>query len=187
MWLHRLAHPTWTRSWAKCGTSSPTRRAPSPATGALQEVLHPRHSVWVSGNRRVRNSFVCLFILFIPSSVSSMSAYPPTYVSVHSSVQPFIYLFVCLDSQSFVCLFFVCLFIYSFVCLLFGLFVRWSVRSFVRLFVAVHSKTGGLYLSLHALLLNNGLIFHKSVDMCTLWSIIQEYTLINNTGIHSDQ
>ena len=39
----------------------------------------------------------------------------------------------------------------------------------VRLGVlAAGGKTGSLYLFLRALLLNNGFIFHKSVDMCTL-------------------
>ena len=33
---------------------------------------------------------------------------------------------------------------------------------------AGHSKMASLYLSLHTLLLNNGYIFHKSIDMCTL-------------------
>ena len=110
---------------------------------------------------------VCLVWSFLPLSVH-LSACPPMYVSVHSSVQSFIHLFVCLDGQSIACLLFVCLliplFVYFFVCL----FVCRSVRLFVRSFVAGASKTGGLYLSLRALLLNNGYIFHESMDMCTL-------------------
>ena len=95
---------------------------------ALQEVLHSRHSVWVSGNRRVRNSFVCLFILLIPSSVSSMSAiHPHTYLSIHLSNHSFI----CLFGLPVDCLFvrlFVCLFVHPSVCPSVCLFACFFVR-----------------------------------------------------------
>ena len=115
---------------------------------ALQEVLHPRHSVWVSGNRRVRNSFVCLFILLIPSSVSS-----PVGLSTHIHICPTIHPFVCLlGRRLFVCVFvhlFLCLFTFLFLCL----FVCRSVDSFVRCWAQQDRQS----LSLHALL-NNGYI-----------------------------
>lgn len=141
MWLRRLGRPTWTKSWAKCGTSSLTRQAPSPATGCSSRSA-PSSTQCMSEWGQKSEEFVCLFV----SPSVRLSTHPSVQLSVQPSTRFLVCLFVCSYVRSFVrqpihlpvhssiCLF-ICPTFHLFVCLFVCSIVQSSVHSSICLSV----------------------------------------------------